>query len=265
MCEKEFSKPRTDVLEVYCPECNGICELIEEDDNPRNFRPYDAQRENNQAGQINNAQTLINDNIMNRPQALQNQTRQMFAQQMIPQRTRVNVIYQMATPFQTFVVQPPGPQRAPHLVRQNTINMEPQMNMGVQQQHQQGSIPGNIFTLINPFGMMNPLGFPMQGNFFGDIEGRIIEEFLRNDPNRYGPPPAPEQSVNQLKEIQFNEENCQIKDCAVCQEDYKNGEILLSMPCEHIFHKDCVKKWLSMHNSCPVCRKALETGEMTDV
>ena len=32
---------------------------------------------------------------------------------------------------------------------------------------------------------------------------------------------------------------------------------LVSMPCGHIFHEDCLVPWLRMHGTCPVCRVSI--------
>ncbi|KAG8383106.1 hypothetical protein BUALT_Bualt05G0150300 [Buddleja alternifolia] len=43
--------------------------------------------------------------------------------------------------------------------------------------------------------------------------------------------------------------------CSICLEEFSvnNGDCE-GMPCSHIFHGDCIKKWLSTSHSCPVCR-----------
>lgn len=43
--------------------------------------------------------------------------------------------------------------------------------------------------------------------------------------------------------------------CRICHEDYSPGDQLVKLPCGHIFHKDCCKKWLGEETAtCPVCR-----------
>ena len=48
--------------------------------------------------------------------------------------------------------------------------------------------------------------------------------------------------------------------CAVCMEDYKNGDVLRILPCKHEFHTSCVDRWLSMNNpTCPLVRAHIHT------
>lgn len=44
-------------------------------------------------------------------------------------------------------------------------------------------------------------------------------------------------------------------DCAVCLSGIHQEEIIKRLPfCTHLFHKDCIDKWLGFHSTCPVCR-----------
>mmetsp|Transcript_24808 Transcript_24808/g.43685 ORF Transcript_24808/g.43685 Transcript_24808/m.43685 type:complete len:153 (+) Transcript_24808:29-487(+) len=43
-----------------------------------------------------------------------------------------------------------------------------------------------------------------------------------------------------------------VKDCSICMERSAEGLIL---PCGHIFHRQCVERWLKNRTNCPNCRR----------
>jgi len=93
------------------------------------------------------------------------------------------------------------------------------------------------------------------------LEGMLRNQFIGLGGNvgnhMGGAPPATKDTINRLKQSLFRAERISIKECSVCQEDYKEMDKLVTMPCDHIFHKDCLTKWLNMHNTCPFCRLPL--------
>lgn len=42
--------------------------------------------------------------------------------------------------------------------------------------------------------------------------------------------------------------------CAVCMEDFVEGDTLRILPCSHRFHQACVDRWLCRRRACPMCR-----------
>ena len=45
-----------------------------------------------------------------------------------------------------------------------------------------------------------------------------------------------------------------MKQCSVCYTNIKFGDIVRKLNCDHIFHQECVDKWLEEKLSCPLCR-----------
>ncbi|CAM9345055.1 unnamed protein product, partial [Laminaria digitata] len=44
--------------------------------------------------------------------------------------------------------------------------------------------------------------------------------------------------------------------CVIClSEDSTAGQLLCHLPCDHVFHRVCVGKWLRVQDSCPTCRR----------
>ncbi|KAL5544425.1 hypothetical protein UlMin_008209 [Ulmus minor] len=42
--------------------------------------------------------------------------------------------------------------------------------------------------------------------------------------------------------------------CSVCLEDVLKGSEAVALPCSHLYHGDCIIKWLHGSNVCPLCR-----------
>lgn len=67
------------------------------------------------------------------------------------------------------------------------------------------------------------------------------------------PPPAPEQVIEALKKRPLTDaEKSTETDCAVCKDQFESHEMVIELPCEHIFHDDCIKPWLKLNSTCPV-------------
>jgi hypothetical protein len=48
-------------------------------------------------------------------------------------------------------------------------------------------------------------------------------------------------------------------DCSICLSDFESNDIVLQLPCHHVFHSTCVLPWLNENNICPTCRLVLPT------
>ncbi|CAN1338513.1 E3 ubiquitin-protein ligase MBR1 [Linum perenne] len=56
------------------------------------------------------------------------------------------------------------------------------------------------------------------------------------------------------KKHSISDKNVQVS-CAICLEEYKKTSRKGKLKkCGHEYHIGCIKKWLSMKNSCPICK-----------
>ncbi|KAI3928366.1 hypothetical protein MKW98_023967 [Papaver atlanticum] len=44
--------------------------------------------------------------------------------------------------------------------------------------------------------------------------------------------------------------------CIICQAEYKKLEKIGILDCGHEYHVECVKQWLLINKTCPICRRA---------
>lgn len=48
--------------------------------------------------------------------------------------------------------------------------------------------------------------------------------------------------------------------CAICLGEYEEGEEVKTLPCFHIFHSECVDRWLKVNKICPFCKQSIRPG-----
>ncbi|KAK6132812.1 hypothetical protein DH2020_033455 [Rehmannia glutinosa] len=66
----------------------------------------------------------------------------------------------------------------------------------------------------------------------------------------------------------LEEETClnqQINFCVICQNDYEDGEDIGTVDCGHEYHRDCIKRWLIVKNTCPVCKSTALSRKAKDL
>ncbi|KAF7661905.1 hypothetical protein LDENG_00251300 [Lucifuga dentata] len=113
---------------------------------------------------------------------------------------------------------------------------------------------------MGPWGLLhsNPMDYAWGASGLDTIITQLLNHFENT-----GPPPADSEKIRNLPTITITDEHVGGGlECPVCKEDYSVGESVRQLPCNHLFHNDCIVPWLEQHDTCPVCRKSL-SGQNT--
>jgi len=98
--------------------------------------------------------------------------------------------------------------------------------------------------------------------FMGPGLQDLIEQLTLND--RPGPPPAPRSAIDAMPIVKITQRHLSTDShCPVCKEKFDLGSEAREMPCNHMYHSDCIVPWLVQHNSCPVCRLELPPTQLS--
>lgn len=47
----------------------------------------------------------------------------------------------------------------------------------------------------------------------------------------------------------------EVVECSVCLDEVEEGNMVLRLVCGHVFHAECIRKWLLRAARCPSCRR----------
>ena len=129
------------------------------------------------------------------------------------------------------------------LPQQNVITSNPLLNTN------------NLFT-FNPNQNISADQFLNVINIFNELMNNV--ETNEYDPNEYEDVivTLDDDDYNKLQSIKYSELNEEEeKKCSICLVGFENDDMLLKLPCDHYFHKQCIEEWLKEYDyKCPVCR-----------
>jgi len=71
--------------------------------------------------------------------------------------------------------------------------------------------------------------------------------------------PATKDAIESLEKVKV--EDCDtMKMCVICQVEFNIGMEVTKMPCDHLYHHECIVQWLETSHMCPMCRHPLPTS-----
>lgn len=134
---------------------------------------------------------------------------------------------------------------------------------------QQGPPPGGLPDALHQLlsSMLRPSGAGVYGDavFSQQALDRVISDLMEANPQSNAAPPATQNAIDRLERKKADAKMLDADgkgeakgECTICISDVSVGDEVVCLPCKHWFHEDCVIMWLKEHNTCPVCRMAIE-------
>ncbi|KAI1184137.1 hypothetical protein F5B17DRAFT_413133 [Nemania serpens] len=126
-----------------------------------------------------------------------------------------------------------------------------------------GDRPMDFATALNQLlaSLVNPHAIHGDAVYSQEALDRIITNLMEANPQSNAPAPATEDAIASLPRRKLDEEMLGAErkgECTICIDEVVVEDEVLVLPCRHWFHEECASLWLKQHNSCPVCRAAID-------
>ncbi|KXG48331.1 Zinc finger, RING-type [Penicillium griseofulvum] len=93
---------------------------------------------------------------------------------------------------------------------------------------------------------------------------RVITQLIENTGGTStAAPPASDAAVQALPRKKVNEEMMGAEGkavCSICMDNVELGLEVTVLPCTHWFHFNCIHAWLTQHDTCPHCRRSINSN-----
>ncbi|GMH72140.1 hypothetical protein TrRE_jg11991 [Triparma retinervis] len=91
-----------------------------------------------------------------------------------------------------------------------------------------------------------------QGDSGGGIadNGKTQDDALQQPQEEESTPDEVDHQTNREAEL-----------CSICLCEYENCNSVVRLPCDHLFHDDCLDKWVQNNFRCPLCNEDLRSEE----
>lgn len=121
---------------------------------------------------------------------------------------------------------------------------------------------GGLLRLAGLIAQMAEAEGPERDNLNAQVQS-LLTEFSQTDPSMPGKPPASAEAIRMLPVVNVRPaSDGQVLSCPICTEEFEFNEPAKRLPCDHMFHSNCVVPWLKSHCTCPMCREELPTDDI---
>lgn len=89
---------------------------------------------------------------------------------------------------------------------------------------------------------------------------RVITQLMEQHQSGNAPGPATAEAIENLPKKQISTKDLDEQgeaNCSICMDAAEIGSTVTELPCHHWFHFDCIKSWLTEHDTCPHCRQGI--------
>ncbi|KAJ3692781.1 hypothetical protein LUZ60_011876 [Juncus effusus] len=70
-------------------------------------------------------------------------------------------------------------------------------------------------------------------------------------------------TIASLPSVKYKAQNSQeenAEQCVVCRVEFEEDESLVMLSCKHMYHNECISKWLEINKACPMCSTEVSTS-----